>query len=370
MKVAFIGQKGIAQGERGGGIEKHVYEVAARLASRNHRVFVYARKAYHPKMPKRIDGVQMVYKPTLYTKNLEAIIHTFISTLHAIGQKYDIIHYHGVGPSTLAWIPRLFARKTRVITTFHSQDRFHQKWSPFAKLYLFFGEWAAVYFPHACIAVSHVIQVYVRKVMRKEIVYIPNGAEAQSIRTKQELTQFNIESNNYILNVGRIVPQKGLQYLIPAYKKAKLTKDLVIVGAPSFSDQYFKELKALAEDDPRIHFLGYQSGDALKQLFAHAYLYVQPSESEGLSVAVLEAMSFGTAVLVSNIPENIEAMQNKGFTFKNTNINDLKKQLIYLDKHTKEVTKSAKDGQDIVKQRFNWDRIADHIESLYISTRH
>lgn len=370
MRIAFIGQKGVGVVSGAGGIERHVTEIATRLVKRGHEVTVYARSRYLPDRPKRFEGVHIVYLPTVYRKNLEAILHTFLSTLHALQQPYDIYHYHGVGPATLSWMPRLFRPKAKVIVTFHSQDRFHQKWSWFARNYLHFGEWASVHFPHACIAVSHVLQVYCRNVYHRQVIYIPNGAEVQQDTATDELKEFGLKPDEYILNVGRIVPQKGLQFLIAAYDKLDTQKKLLIVGDPSFSERYAKELRRQASGNSGVIFLGHQSGEPLRQLYAHAYLYVQPSESEGLALVVLEAMSFGRAVLVSDIPENVEAIKNTGFLFANRDSEDLAAQLRKLINHPELVHEMGGRAQELVRRAFNWDMITVHTEEVYLSERH
>ncbi len=366
----MIGQKGLYMTERGGGIEKHVKEIAVRLAAREHEVIVYARRRYTPKYAVEVAGVKLIYLPTLYTKNLEAIIHSFFSTVHALFQHYDIIHYHGVGPATLAWLPRLFCPSAKIIVTFHSQDRFHQKWSFPARVYLRFGEWAAVHFSHICIAVSHVLQVYVREHFKRQCVYIPNGADIQYVSSDAQLARFKLTQGNYILNVGRIVPQKGLQFLIAAYQTLDTQKKLVFVGAPSFSQRYFNELKRQAANNSNILFLGHQEGEALRQLYAHCYVYVQPSESEGLALTVLEAMSFGKAVLVSDIPENTEAMHGSGFTFVSRDSEDLAGQLRKLLNHPELVLDVGKRAQQVIAKDFSWDVVAQKVEEVYVSARH
>jgi glycosyltransferase involved in cell wall biosynthesis len=373
MKIAMIGQKTIGvKGGLAGGIETHVEMLSTHLAERKHDVFVYARARHHEtKPPKKINGVNLVFVPTLYRKNLEAIVHTLFSTIHALFCNYDIIHYHGVGPATLSWIPRLLHPKSRVVVTFHSQDRYHQKWGLFARNYLHFGEWAAAWFPNVCIAVNHVIQVYCRKVYKRQVVYIPNGAEPQVVRKTDLLKKFGLKPDEYYLNVGRVVKHKGLHYLIDAYQQTKTKKKLVIVGAPAAGqEEYFEELKKRVADNKNILFLGFQSGDELRQLFAHSYLYIQPSESEGLAVVVLEAMSFGTAVLVSDIPENLEAIDHVGLRFKNKSVSSLLKQLQAAEDDPKMVSKVAKDLKKWMLANFTWDVITDHVEETYRSIRH
>lgn len=370
MRIAMIGQKGVVVGERGGGVERHVAELSRRLVRAGHDVTVYARSKYDPEMPETNHGVRLIYLPTIYSKNLEAILHTFVSTIHALRGDYDIIHYHGVGPATLAWIPRLFARTSTIVITFHSQDRFHKKWGFLARLYLTFGEWAAVRFGHFCITVSHVLQVYCREQLGRETVYIPNGAEMKHVERSDELERFGLSPQSYILNVGRLVPQKGIHLLIEAFKAVDTQKQLVIVGAPSFSQGYYQQLRDGAHGDDRIHFLGYQEGDTLDQLYAHAYFYVHPSESEGLPLTVLEAMSYGLTPLVSDIPANLEVLHHAGFTFPSGNMKALTYALVRLLDHPQMVQDQAEEVRAVVEVEFNWDMIAQHTEAVYVTARH
>lgn len=366
----MIGQKGVVLEGRAGGIEKHVAEVTRRLVSFGHNVTLYVRRRYHQSSDSHFAGAKLFYVPTIYTKNLEAIIYTFIATIHAIFQKYDIIHYHGVGPATLAWIPRILSPKTTVIVTFHSQDRFHQKWGWFARKYLALGERAAVTFPHYCIAVSHVIQVYCRDTFGVEVVYIPNGAVGRVVKEKDVLEKFGLRENEYLINVSRLVPHKGQHLLIEAFKMIDTDKDLVFVGAPSFTDKYYRQLRELAKDDARIRFLGFQTGQVLDQLYAHAYLYVHPSIAEGLPLVVLEAMSFGTAPLVSDIPAMLEAAHHAGFSFHTGSVLDLQHNLEETLGNSDLVKERGEEARAIIEVHFNWDRITEHTESVYITARH
>ncbi|MFH1712541.1 MAG: glycosyltransferase family 4 protein [Patescibacteria group bacterium] len=370
MRIAMIGQKTMVLGERAGGIEKHVAEISTRLVDYGHDVTVYARVRYTPKRPDKISNVKLKFLPTIYKKHLEAITHTFFASVHALFQKYDIIHYHGVGPATMAWIPRIFAPRTTVIVTFHAQDQFHTKWGWFARRYLALGERAAVMIPHYCITVSHVLQIYCRKNFNRQVVYIPNGAEIKNVISSKELDKFGLDPKGYVLNVGRIVGQKGLHYLVEAFKQVETKKQLVFVGSASFTEIYFKNLRELARGDNRIHFLGYQTGKTLDQLYANAYLFCSPSESEGLPLVVLEAMGFGLAPLVSDIPENLEAIHHTGFTFHNADVEDLRQKLQELVNHPELVGERSEESRAVIETQFNWDRITQQIEGVYISSRH
>jgi len=354
----------------GGGIEKHVAELAPRLVERGHNVTVYARKKYCDPCPGVLDGVVLRYTPTVYRMNFEAIVHTATATFDVLFRKVDVIHYHGVGPSLLSWIPKLLRPHVTIVSTFHARDQFHQKWNFFGRLALRVGEWMTCHVPDATIVVSHTLQIVARDQYKSEAILIPNGAEIVTHRKQTALRDFGLSKNEYILNVGRILPVKGLHHLIKAFRRTKTDKKLALVGDAPDDPGYLDELKSLAKGDPRILFLGRMHGEPLNQLFTHAYLFVQPSESEGLPLVVLEAMSNGTAVLVSDIPGNLEAIHRAGFTFENMNVDDLTDQLNNLLKHPELVDHARHDVKKIINKHFNWDTIADQTLDVYRSVRH
>jgi glycosyltransferase involved in cell wall biosynthesis len=377
MRIAMIGQKGIPF-VSDGGVERHVDELATRLAARGQEVLAYVRPRFIIRGQKIYKGVRLVSLPSIPTKNLDTITHTFLATIHVLFQKVDVIHYHSVGPSTLAWIPRLLRPKTKIVATFHSIDRFHKKWGPFARIYLGWGEWTATHFPHKTIAVSYAIQKYCKEKFGKDAVHIPSGVAGEEIKKDDKIKQFGLEKDKYILTVARLIKHKGIHYLIEAYRKlekkfgdnpknwpGKKIRKLVIVGAPSFTDDYFAYLNKIAEQSPNIIFTGFQSGETLRQLFGNAYLYVHPSEAEGLSITILEAMSYGTCVLISNIPENLEAIDHSGFSFKSQDTEDLYQKLVYLLDFSEGVKRRGEHGQKFIKKHFDWNKIVEKVEGVY-----
>lgn len=370
LKIAFIGQKAVPF-YRDGGVERHVEELSTRLAARGHDVLVYVRSHYLATTEDIWRGVRLKRLPSIPTKHLDAWTHTFFSSLHVLGQKVDIIHYHSIGPSTLAWIPRLFKPRSKVIATFHSIDRFHKKWGVVARAYLTFGEWTATHFPHATIAVSESIKKYCKEKFNKDVFYIPNGVSIQEVKGTNELVRWGLMPGRYIITVARLVRHKGIHYLIEAFKKIpdniKDEIKLVIVGAPSFTSDYEYYLKNLAAGDHRIIFTGFQSGEALKQLYAHAMFYAHPSESEGLSITILEAMSFSKCVLISNIPENLEAIDHSGIPFETANIDDLRDKMTALINHPEICEEKGKRALDFIRQKFEWEKIVDQIEDFYLN---
>ncbi|MBU1148839.1 glycosyltransferase family 4 protein, partial [Patescibacteria group bacterium] len=353
------------------GVERHVEELAFRLIKLGHQVTVYTRSHYTNPQKKKYRGINLVNIKTIPTKHLDAICHTFFCSLDAIRQDYDIIHYHAVGPSLMSFIPRIFKPKTKVVVTFHCIDRKHQKWNKFAQTMLRIGEWTAVNFPHITICVSKTLKKYVRRVYSKSAVYIPNGvSEPKKAGTAADIKKrFGLEKNNYLLVVTRLVRHKGVHHLIKAFKKSNTKMKLAIVGGSFFTDEYFAYLRKLAEGDNRIVFTGFQSGKMLKQLFSNAYLFIHPSEAEGLPISVLEAGSFGQCILCSDIPENKEIIKQKigdiGFTFRNKSVRDLGRKLEYLLANPGVVNGKKTIAKQTILREFNWNEIARKTSMLY-----
>ncbi|MDD2656844.1 MAG: glycosyltransferase family 4 protein [Patescibacteria group bacterium] len=373
MRIAMIGQKGIPAIY--GGVERHVHDLAIHLA-KNHEVYVYSRKWYSNSQDKKFEGVNIIHTPTIHTKHLDAIINTFTSTIHALFQKYDIIHYHGVGPSLLSWIPRVFAPKTKVVTTFHSIDRYHQKWNFFAKVILRLGEKTACTFAHKTIAVSESIKQYCLNEFNKNITYIPNGVNEKTTEIfANKLSQFHLQKNNYLVMVSRLVPHKGAHILIEAFQKLKSeNKDneniqklkLAIVGGSAYTDTYIKKLHLQASSINDIIFTDFQTGESLEQLYVNSIALVHPSLNEGLPITVLQAMSYGVPTLVSKIPEHLEVIKNPEVLFQENNIEDLKNILYnFLQKTEEEKKQIGKENLEIIKKYYSWQVVVPEIEQLY-----
>ncbi|MFH0814879.1 MAG: glycosyltransferase family 4 protein [Candidatus Falkowbacteria bacterium] len=375
MRIAFIGQKGIPA--KSGGIETHVDFLSRGLAKLGHEIFVYTRSWYTDKKMTEYQGVKLISLTTLKTKHLDAIAHSFFASFHAIFQKFDVIHYHGVGPALCAWIPRLFKPSVKVVVTFHCIDRKHQKWGIIARMALRLGEWFSCAFSHKTITVSKTLRNYCEEVYDAETIYIPNGVEVQSPVSHNIISEkLGLEKGSYILFLSRLVRHKGAHLLIDAYKTLRqaqgdnLMFKLVIAGGSAFTDDYVKEIKTLADGNPNIIFTDVQAGtDLWRELYSNAYCFVLPSMSEGLPIVVLEAMSFRAPVLASDIPENKEIIgDNKfGLLFKNKSLADLQDKLNYLLSHQAEAQARASAGLELVKENYNWPKIIAQVDLVYQS---
>ena len=305
-------------------------------------------------------------------KHFDAIFHTFTSTIHAFFQKPDIIHYHGVGPALLSWIPRIFSPKTKVVATMHCLDRYHQKWGFLARFMLRVGEWAGCSFAHQAISVSKTIQSYCLNEYQKSTVYIPNGVALAKPQNCSLIDQWNITPGKYLLMVSRLVKHKGAHYLLDAWQIARqqnpeLLKDykLVIVGGSSFTDDYVAQLQQIARGDNSIVFTDWQKGQTLEELYANATLLVHPSENEGLPITVLQAMAHARPVLVSDISEHKEVISDERFWFSNANVVSLTQKITELMQNPELLKEKGIKNKAQVEKNYNWKDITKQTVALY-----
>jgi glycosyltransferase involved in cell wall biosynthesis len=359
MKIAMVGARGIPASYSG--VEKSVEELAKRLAEKNHEILVYCRENNKHKQVHK--NVNLVTLHTLKSKHFGTIIHVLLSTVHLLCKRIDIVHYHALGPSVFSFLPRIFGKKT--VVTVHGLDWKRKKWNCIARFFLRFCEYPAVFFPNKTIVVSKTLKKYFETKYKKEVHYIPHGVEiiAKDISDKPEILRFG--DDGYILFVGRLVPEKGLHYLIKAFNELDTDLKLCIVGVSSFTDNYVRYLKRIA--GPGIQFMGFVQGDALEKLYRNAYLFVLPSEIEGLAISLLEAMSFGRCVLTSDIPECLEAIDHCGFSFKSKDYDDLNKQLKYLIDNPALVKEFGRKAAEFVIKTYNWDKVVKATEEIYLA---
>jgi glycosyltransferase involved in cell wall biosynthesis len=359
MKIAFIGQKGIPATY--GGIEDFTEKVALRLSQRGHEVTVYCRP-YYTRMDADYKGVVLKKIKSIKTKHFDAISHTLFSSLDALSQEFDVINYQGIGPSSLSFLPRLKG-KAKVVVTIHSLDWKRNKWSPLAKTLLRMAEYPSVFFPHKVATVSEELKKYLEERFKKEISKFTPGIDPPNYRKPQKIKKFGLEKEKFVLFLGRLVPEKGCHYLLEAFKHLNTDYKLFVAGNGFFSEDYLKKLHQYRSD--KIMFGGFVENEVLEELFSNAYLYVLPSEVEGVPQTLLQALSYGRCVLASDIPENREVMGKWGFDFRNKDVRDLNQRLSFLLNNDELVLKGQNQRSDYVKSKYSWDRTADDLEKLF-----
>jgi len=373
LKIAMIGHKRIPSRE--GGVEIVVDELSTRMVKLGHQVDAYNRSGYHvsgkefdEKRGKIYEGVRLITIPTFRSSKLNAIVYSFLATIMATAKavcgKYDVLHYHAEGPSIMIWIPRLFG--IRVVVTIHGLDWQRSKWGNFASRMLKMGEKMSAKYADEVIVLSKNVQDYFAEIYGRKTVFIPNGISCPQKREADEIVRkYGIEKDGYILFLARIVPEKGLHYLIEAYKKLDTDKKLVIAGGCSHSQEYMDEIRRSCAQDPRIILTGFVQGKLLEELYSNALLFVLPSDIEGMALSLLEAMSYGNCCLVSDIPENTEVVQDCAFTFQKGNTQNLAEKLEYLLKHPEEIQKKKKESSSYICERFNWQKVVEQTLALY-----
>lgn len=354
----MIGQKGIPATY--GGIEKHVEEIARRLVARGHEVSVFSRFYYTP-ADATFHGVKLLRRPSVHTKHLDTATHVAWSTIESIVRRYDIVHFHALGPSLFAGLPRLTGQKT--VVTVHGLDWQREKWGKLASWLLRHCEGPAARFPDRTIVVSKTLREHFRVHHQREAVFIPNGTTLLPSRPPRKLLQLGLKPGRYVLFVGRLVPEKGVHYLAEAFSQIDTDMDLALVGGLSFSEDYVNQLRRF--EGPRVRLLDYVFGDGLEELWSNAYVVVQPSTMEGLSIALLEAMSYGRCVLLSDIPENLEVAEDCAVSFRSRDVGDLREKLEMLIRHPEVVRGYESKARAHIQQHYSWDKVAENTEKVY-----
>ncbi|MEI3378780.1 MAG: glycosyltransferase family 4 protein [Coprococcus sp.] len=369
LRIAFLGHKTIPS--RQGGVEIVVEELATRMAVMGHTVTVYNRNGHHvsgkefdEKRLKKYKGIRMKYVPTIDKKGLAAMSSSFFAAIAAAFGKYDVVHFHAEGPCAMLWLPKLFGK--RCIATVHGLDHQRAKWGRLASAYIMLGEKCATKFADEIIVLSEGVQRYFHDTYGRTTRFIPNGVNKPIIREADIIKRnFHLKSDSYILFLGRLVPEKGLRYLIEAYKRVNTDKKLVIAGGSSDTDKFTQELKELAKDDPRIIFTGFVQGKELDELYSNAYIYTLPSDLEGMPLSLLEAMSYGNCCLVSDIDECASVVEDKAIIFKKSNVADLQNKLQEACEDVRQVQKYKDEAADYICGKYNWDDVVERTLELY-----
>ena len=370
LRSCMFGHKRIPSRE--GGIEVVVEELSTRMVKLGHQVTCYNRGGHHVS-GKEFDGerlheykgVKLKTVPTINRKGLTAVSSSFFAALAAAFGRYDVVHIHAEGPAAMCWIPKLFGK--RVVVTIHGLDWQREKWkNGFSSKYIHLGEKMAVKFADEIIVLSKGVQEYFQKTYGRKTLFIPNGVNRPVLRKADLIkNKFGIDKDGYILFLGRIVPEKGLRYLIEAYKELHTDKKLVIAGGSSDTDDFMQEIQTLATGDDRIIFTGFVAGQALEELYSNAYLYLLPSDLEGMPLSLLEAMSYGNCCVVSDIAECSEVVEDKAVTFQKSNVQDLKEKLQRLCDDPATVQKYKNEAADFICSKYNWDEITQKTLEVY-----
>lgn len=370
LRIAMLGHKTIPSRE--GGVEIVVGELSTRMVSKGHKVTCYNRRgkradgAKNEKVNKKTEYEGVILKSviTLDKKGLAAMTSSFFAAIRAAFGRYDVVHFHAEGPCAMLWLPKLFGKKC--VATVHGLDHQRAKWGKFASWYIRSGEKCAVKYADEIIVLSESVKNYFTETYGRETVLVPNGVNpVERVEAKEICDEYTLNKDEYILFLARLVPEKGVRYLIDAYKQVKTDKKLIIAGGSKDAEAFEAELHEMASDDERIIFTGFVEGRKLEELYSNAYVYVLPSDLEGMPLSLLEAMSYGNCCLTSDIPECAAVIQNKGVTFNQGSVDDLRDKLQMLCNNPETVAQYKATAADYICSRFNWNDVADRTLEIY-----
>ena len=343
------------------------------MVERGHSVTCYNRSGHHVSGKefdggslKEYKGVRLKSVITINRKGLAAMTSSFFGAIRAAFGRYDVIHFHAEGPCAMLWLPKIFGKWC--VATIHGIDWQRAKWGGFASKYIKFGEKVAAKYADEIIVLSEGVQKYFMDTYGRTTVFIPNGVNRPILRGPQLIKEkYGLDKDEYILFLGRLVPEKGITYLIEAFQGVTTDKKLVIAGGSSDTDTFMQELKQLAEGDNRIIFTGFVQGQMLEELYSNAYVYTLPSDLEGMPLSLLEAMSYGNCCLTSDIAECAEVVEDKAILFKKSDIDDLKEKLQYACDNPDAVKKLKDEAADFICGKYNWDDVVEQTLKLYQS---
>lgn len=382
IRVAVFGQKRVPSRE--GGVEIVVWELVTRMAAMGHKVTCINRRGHHVSGvqydnnkinkldgPKKcnniIEGVEITSVQTIDKKGLAATSAAFFAAVKAAFGRYDVVHIHAEGPAAFCYIPKMFGKK--VVVTCHGLDWARPKWkNSFGGKFIKYGERMAVKHADSIIVLSKGVKDYFKKTYNRDTEFIPNGVNRPQIVEPNEITdRWGITKDSYILTVARLTDEKKIDLLIDAYKKIATDKKLVIAGGSSDSNEYVEKLHKMAADDDRIIFTDFVQGRVLEELYSNAYIYVLPSELEGMPLSLLEAMSYGNCCLTSDIAECVDVVGNNAVSFKKNDIEDLTDKLKGLCDRSDMVEALKTKAADYICNRYNWNDVARETIKIYQS---
>lgn len=363
MKLAILGTRGIPANY--GGFETFAEQLAVRLVRRGHAVTVYGRphfvdRALHGQLYR---GVQVCILPTVRHKYLDTVVHTFLSCVHTLYCRYDVVLICNAANSPFAFIPRLSSSK--VVLNVDGIERLRKKWNAAGKLYYRVGEWLATKTPNAIVADAEVIERYYRETYGVSSVMIPYGCELAPATATAALDRFGLVPRQYLLYVARLEPENNADIVIRAFRTLETSMCLAVVGDAPYATEYKARLRALAGHDPRVVFTGFVFGEGYRELQSHAACYVQATEVGGTHPALVEAMGLGNCVIANGTPENHEVLGNAGLLYALNDADDLRRQLerVLADESLR--TELGCRARARAQERYSWDSVTNQYEALF-----
>jgi len=359
LRIGILGTRGIPANY--GGFETFAEECGAGLAARGHDVTVYGRSHYVPRGLRRHRNVTLVVLPTLQWKYTDTVVHTFLSVLHALSRRFDVILICNAANSVFAWLPRVFG--TPVAVNVDGIERRRHKWGPLGKSHYWLSEHFSRWFPNTIVTDARVIEKYYRERYGTPSVFIPYGADTERPGTRDTLERLGLEPGSYFLYVSRLEPENNAHLVIGAFEKVRTASRLVIVGDAPYAADYIRALKATR--DSRVLFPGAIYGSGYRELQANALCYIHATEVGGTHPALLEAMGIGNIIVANGTPENAEVLGDGGLLYRKNDVDDLTATLqTVADDPTKYDSLKAS-ARARIRANYSWDSVVTRYEQLF-----
>lgn len=375
IKVAMLGHKVVPS--RRGGIELVLTILAPLLVAHGYDVTCFNRAGDEVEneyvgtvKQGKYQGVRLITVPAIKKRGLSAVIASLFAAIKAALGSYDIVHFHAEGPCAMIWLPKLFGKKC--VATVHGLDWQRDKWhGSLGAKYILWGERCLAKYADSVIVLSQGVKNYFQKKYGRTTVIIPNGVDKPTYREPKIIREkYGLKGRDYILLLSRLTAEKGVHYLIEAYLQLQKTssdlqKKLVIAGAESDTHDYLEQLYKMANRNPDIIFTGFVTGEALDELYSNAYIHCIPSNLEGMPLGLLEAMSYGNAILGSDIPEIADVVEDKAILFKHGDVCDLREKMQMLLNNPQKVEKLRNESADFILNKYNWLDVATATTKVY-----
>ena len=363
MKIAYIALRGIPLSD---GIVQYTDDIARKLTEMEHEITVYTSRRYGNKTGLYDNCYYIKTVPSLPFGFAEKMSIVFMASLHQLFCNYDIVHYHAMGPSIFAFMGKL-SKKVTVIQS-HGVEYERAKHSRLTRHILYLLEKYSINMGDELLVCSNALYDHFMKEYGKKTKVIHNAVNIPiDIECDKDcLNEFGVKENEYYLFMARLTVEKGLHYLIKAFKKLKTDKKLVIAGPVDLKNSSHQKPMKMSERNSRLLFAGFVTGKKKENLLRGCYAFCLPSELEGFSVALLEAMSYRKCCVVSDIPNNLEAVGETGISFETNNTKALYSALQEAENSPNKVKELGRLAKQRVQEKFSWDIIAKETEQMYL----
>jgi len=359
MRIAILGTRGIPASY--GGFETFAEHLATRLTARGHEVTVYCRAHYVSPRQLKYHGVRLIVLPTIRHKYFDTVIHTFLSSIHAVPRRFDAALICNAANAPFA--PFLRLTGTPVAINVDGLEHKRKKWNWLGRRYYLLAERLATILPNVTITDAQVIHDYYKVRYNAPSTMIAYGSEVERRPDRDSVRRWRVEPNRYVLYVSRLEPENNAHLVIDAFKKVRTAYRLLVVGDAPYARDYIADLKMRARGDKRIIFTGFVFGQDYRALQQNAYCYVHATEVGGTHPALLEAMGYGNCVLTLATPENIEAIGNAGITYADEA--DLTDKLQRVLRDGSLVHGYRHRAQARVQRLYDWEKVVDQYERLF-----